>query len=401
MTALTADQIARVKATVPVLAEHGTTITKHFYKRMFAHHPELKNLFNQTHQQSGNQPETLARAVYAYAANIDNLGALGPAVSRIANKHASLNIRPEHYPIVGRHLLGAIVDVLGDAVDQPTLDAWQVAYGQLANIFVGTEAKLYEGAAWSGFRPFKVARKQVESDEITSFYLTPADGTAACEFEPGQYVSVTRFVDKLGVDQPRQYSLSDAPHGKWLRISVKREDGREDAAPGHVSNLLHAGVEEGTIVHVSAPMGDFTLDRKKTTPVVLMSGGVGVTPMTSMLSTLLADGSERSVTFVHACRNGRVHAFREWLDDTAASHANVKRVVFYEAVDASDRQGIDYDFEGRLDVTKIADRVIALDADYYICGPVPFMRAQRDALVALGVEPTHIHTEVFGSGAVE
>ena len=401
MTALTADQIARVKATVPVLAEHGTTITKHFYKRMFAHHPELKNLFNQTHQQSGNQPETLARAVYAYAANIDNLGALGPAVSRIANKHASLNIRPEHYPIVGRHLLGAIVDVLGDAVDQPTLDAWQVAYGQLANIFVGTEAKLYEGAAWSGFRPFKVARKQVESDEITSFYLTPADGTAACEFEPGQYVSVTRFVDKLGVDQPRQYSLSDAPHGKWLRISVKREDGREDAAPGHVSNLLHAGVEEGTIVHVSAPMGDFTLDRKKTTPVVLMSGGVGVTPMTSMLSTLLADGSERSVTFVHACRNGRVHAFREWLDDTAASHANVKRVVFYEAVDASDRHGIDYDFEGRLDVTKIADRVIALDADYYICGPVPFMRAQRDALVALGVEPTHIHTEVFGSGAVE
>lgn len=401
MTALTADQIARVKATVPVLAEHGTTITKHFYKRMFAHHPELKNLFNQTHQQSGNQPETLARAVYAYAANIDNLGALGPAVSRIANKHASLNIRPEHYPIVGRHLLGAIVDVLGDAVDQPTLDAWQVAYGQLANIFVGTEAKLYEGAAWSGFRPFKVARKQVESDEITSFYLTPADGTAACEFEPGQYVSVTRFVDKLGVDQPRQYSLSDAPHGKWLRISVKREDGREDAAPGHVSNLLHAGVEEGTIVHVSAPMGDFTLDRKKTTPVVLMSGGVGVTPMTSMLSTLLADGSERSVTFVHACRNGRVHAFREWLDETAASHANVKRVVFYEAVDASDRHGIDYDFEGRLDVTKIADRVIALDADYYICGPVPFMRAQRDALVALGVEPTHIHTEVFGSGAVE
>lgn len=401
MTALTADQIARVKATVPVLAEHGTTITKHFYKRMFAHHPELKNLFNQTHQQSGNQPETLARAVYAYAANIDNLGALGPAVSRIANKHASLNIRPEHYPIVGRHLLGAIVDVLGDAVDQPTLDAWQVAYGQLANIFVGTEAKLYEGAAWSGFRPFKVARKQVESDEITSFYLTPADGTAACEFEPGQYVSVTRFVDKLGVDQPRQYSLSDAPHGKWLRISVKREDGREDAAPGHVSNLLHAGVEEGTIVHVTAPMGDFTLDRKKTTPVVLMSGGVGVTPMTSMLSTLLADGSERSVTFVHACRNGRVHAFREWLDDTAASHANVKRVVFYEAVDASDRHGIDYDFEGRLDVTKIADRVIALDADYYICGPVPFMRAQRDALVALGVEPTHIHTEVFGSGAVE
>ncbi|WP_144144551.1 NO-inducible flavohemoprotein [Paraburkholderia sp. BCC1884] len=401
MTTLTADQIARVKATVPVLAEHGATITRHFYKRMFAHHPELKNVFNQTHQKSGSQPETLARAVYAYAANIDNLGALGPTVTRIANKHVSLNIRPEHYPIVGRHLLGAIVDVLGDAVDQETLGAWEVAYGQLANIFVGTEAKLYESAPWSGFRPFRVARKEVESDEITSFYLTPADGSPACGFEPGQYLSVKRFVDELGVDQPRQYSLSDAPNGKWLRISVKREAGREDIAPGHVSNLMHDGVEVGAIVHVSAPMGDFMLDRKKTTPVVLMSGGVGVTPMTAMLSTLLADQSARSVTFAHACRNGRVHAFKQWLDDAIAASPNVTRAIFYEAVDAADRLGVDHDFEGRLDVTKIADKVILPDADYYICGPVPFMRAQCDALAALGVDAARIHTEVFGSGVVQ
>ena len=401
MTALTADQMARVKATVPVLAEHGTTITKHFYKRMFAHHPELKNVFNQTHQKSGNQPETLAKAVYAYAANIDNLGALGPTVTRIAHKHASLNIRPEHYPIVGRHLLGAIVDVLGDAVDQETLVAWQAAYGQLAGIFIGTEEKLYESAAWTGFRPFKVARKHVESDEITSFYLAPADGSPACGFEPGQYLSVKRFVDQLGVDQPRQYSLSDAPNGKWLRISVKREAGREGVAPGHVSNLMHDGVEEGEVVQVSAPMGDFTLDRQKTTPVVLMSGGVGVTPMTSMLASLLADRSERHATFVHACRNGRVHAFRQWLNDQVAAHANVTRAVFYEAVESTDRADVDYDFEGRLDLAKIAEQAIVPDADYYICGPVPFMRAQCDALAALGVDAARIHTEVFGSGVVQ
>ncbi|WP_126877865.1 NO-inducible flavohemoprotein [Paraburkholderia kururiensis] len=401
MTALTAEQMARVKATAPVLAEHGTTITKHFYKRMFAHHPELKNVFNQTHQQSGSQPETLARAVYAYAANIDNLGALGSAVSRIAHKHASLNIRPEHYPVVGRHLLGAIVDVLGDAVDQDTLTAWKVAYGQLADILIGAEAKLYEGAAWSGFRPFVVARKEVESDEITSFYLTPPDGADACRFQPGQYVSVMRFVDRLGVDQPRQYSLSDAPHGRWLRISVKREAARDDVPPGHVSNLLHDGVEEGTVVHVSAPMGDFTLNRSADTPVVLVSGGVGITPMTSMLSTLLADGSQRPVAFVHACRNGRVHAFKTWLNGVAASNANVSRTVFYEAVDAADREGVDYDFEGRLDFKRIADKALLPNADYYICGPLPFMREQRDALVALGVDASRIHTEVFGSGALE
>ena len=401
MSTLTTDQIARVKATVPVLAAHGTTITRHFYKRMFAHHPELKNVFNQTHQISGSQPETLARAVYAYAANIDNLGVLGSAVSRITHKHASLNIRPEHYPIVGRHLLGAIVDVLGDAVDKPTLDAWEAAYGQLADIMIGAEARLYSGAAWTGFRPFVVARKEIESDEIASFYLTPADGSPACSFEPGQYLSVKRFVDELGVDQPRQYSLSDAPNGHWLRISVKREAGREDTPAGHVSNLLHDGVEAGTIVHVSAPMGDFTLKRARTTPVVLVSGGVGVTPMISMLSTLLAERSPRRVTFVHACRNGRVHAFRQWLNDTVAAHPNVARAVFYEAIDATDRQGVDYDFEGRLDLTNLLAQGGVPDADYYICGPVPFMQAQRDALVALSVDAGRIHTEVFGSGTVE
>jgi nitric oxide dioxygenase len=402
MTALTADQMARVKATAPVFAEHGATITKHFYQRMFNAHPELKNVFNQTHQQSGSQPETLARAVYAYAANIDNLGVLGGAVTHIAHKHASLNIRPEHYPIVGEHLLGAVVDVLGDAVDQPTLDAWKVAYEQLARIMIGVEAKLYEGASWSGFRPFRVVKKHIESDEITSFYLTPADGSSAGGFEPGQYVSVTRFVDKLGVDQPRQYSLSDAPHGRWLRISVKRESGRGGAAPaGHVSNLMHDGVAEGTVVHVSAPMGEFTLDRTKRSPVVLISGGVGITPMASMLSTLIAEGSGRQVTFVHACRNASVHAFRDWLREAQAEHPNLKRVVFYEEVGADDRAGVDYHHEGRLDIARVADDVVLPDADYYVCGPVAFMREQTAALAARGVDPARIRTEIFGSGMLD
>ena len=398
MTALTADQMALVKATAPVFAEHGATITRHFYKRMFNAHPELKNLFNQAHQQSGSQPETLARAVYAYAANIDNLGALGGAVTHIAHKHASLNIRPEHYPIVGRHLLGAVVDVLGDAVDQPTLDAWTIAYEQLAQIMIGVEAKLYDGASWSGFRPFKVIRKHVESDEITSFYLAPADGSPAGGFEPGQYVSVVRYVDKLGVDQPRQYSLSDAPHGRWLRISVKRESGRGEAHPGHVSNLMHDGVTEGTVVHVSAPMGEFTLDRAKDTPVVLMSGGVGITPMASMLATLIAEKSARPVTFVHACRNASVHAFRDWLVEVADKHSNFRRAVFYETATTGDRAGVDYDFAGRLDIGQIEAAVLLPDADYYLCGPVAFMREQVDALVARGVDPQRIHTEIFGSG---
>lgn len=402
MTQITADQMARVKATAPVLAEHGGTITKHFYERMFGRHPELKHLFNQTHQKTGSQPETLAKAVYAYAANIDNLGALGGAVSRIAHKHASLNIRPEHYPIVGENLLASIIEVLGDAVDPATLEAWRVAYGQLASILIGVEANLYEGAAWSGYRPFKVERKVRESDEITSFYLTPADGGAAPGFEPGQFVTVKRFVGDLGVEQPRQYSLSDAPHGKWLRISVKRESGRgEDIPAGKVSTLLHAGVEAGSVVEVTAPMGMFTLNRGAATPVVLISGGVGITPMVSMATTLLGDGSTRPVRFVHACRTGEVHAFRDWLNDAVAQHPNITRTVCYEVVGPNDRVGVDHDLEGRLTPARLEQHAFVPDADYYICGPVAFMKEQRDALMVLGAAPERLHTEIFGSGAVE
>ena len=400
MTALTADQIARVKATAPVLAEHGANITKHFYKRMFANHPELKNLFNQAHQQSGGQPEALARAVYAYAANIDNLGALGGAVTHIANKHASLNIRAEHYPIVGENLLASIAEVLGDAVDPATLDAWAAAYGQLAGILIGAEQNLYDGAAWSGFRPFVVMRKEMESDEITSFYLKPSDGGKVCDFTPGQYVSVKRFVKAIGVDQPRQYTLSDAPNGQWLRISVKRERPANVPA-GHISNGLHDGVETGSIVEVSAPMGEFTLDRAKTTPVVLISGGVGITPMVSMLASLAGEGSARPVAFVHACRHGRVHAFRQWVNEIVAARPNVSRTVFYEAAGGEDRQGVDFDLVGRMDLSKVAGKVLLPDADYYVCGPVEFMRAQQQALIASGVDAARIHTEVFGSGGLE
>ncbi|MDR5749606.1 NO-inducible flavohemoprotein [Caballeronia sp. LZ024] len=400
MTTLTADQIARVKATAPVLAEYGTTITKHFYKRMFANHPELKNVFNQAHQQSGSQPEALARAVYAYAANIDNLGALGGAVAHIAHKHASLNIRAEHYPIVGENLLAAISEVLGDAADQPTLDAWAAAYGQLANILIGAEQKLYDGAPWSGFRPFVVVRKEMESDEITSFYLKPSDGGKVCDFAPGQYVSVKRFVQAVGVDQPRQYSLSDAPNGEWLRISVKREQPAERPA-GHVSNGLHDDVVAGSIVEVSAPMGEFSLDRSKTTPVVLMSAGVGITPMVSMLASLTGEGSARQVAFVHACRHGGVHAFKHWLKEIVARHPSVSRTVFYESPRAADRQGVDFDFDGRMAWAKFVSLALLPDADYYVCGPLAFMREQVAALHAAGIRAERIHTEIFGSGMLD
>jgi nitric oxide dioxygenase len=120
-----------------------------------------------------------------------------------------------------------------------------------------------------------------------------------------------------------------------------------------------------------------------------------------MLSTLVAEGSRRDVRFVHACRSGAVHAFRDWLNDTVREHANVKRTVLYERVGPNDRVGIDHDLEGRLTPERVKQYALVPDADYYICGPIAFMKAQRDALLALGVAPERVNTEIFGSGALE
>lgn len=155
--------------------------------------------------QKGDQPEALARSVYAYAANIDDLTPVLPVVERLCHKHASLNILPQQYTIVGKHLLEAITEIVGKDVFKGDLyDAWFAAYWQLAHICINREAELYKAAAWVGWRDFVVRDKVHETDEITSFYLVPKDGGALPSYKPGQYISVQRFVDSLGFNQSRQ-----------------------------------------------------------------------------------------------------------------------------------------------------------------------------------------------------
>lgn len=388
-----------VKATAPVLAEHGYDIIKCFYKRMFEAHPELKNVFNMAHQEKGQQQQALARAVYAYAENIEDPGSLMAVLKNIANKHASLGVRPEQYPIVGEHLLGAIKEVLGGAATDDIISAWAQAYGNLADVLMGMESELYERSGaqlggWTGWRPFIVREKRPESSVITSFILEPADGGPVVNFEPGQFISIGVDVPALGLQQIRQYSLSDVPNGRSYRISVKREGGGTQPA-GHVSNLLHDHVNVDDEVKLAAPYGTFHIDVSAGTPIVLISGGVGLTPLMSMLNKAIQD-AQRQVVFVHGARNSGVHAMRDRLREAARTNANLKAIVFYDDPLPQDVAGRDYDYAGLVNVKTIKDSILLPDADYYICGPIPFMRMQHDALKELGIREARIHYEVFG-----
>lgn len=398
---LSEETIRMIKSTVPVLEIYGTEITKRFYQKLFTNHPELLHLFNHANQKQERQQTALANAVYAAALHIDRLEAILPAVKQIAHKHRSLGVKPEQYPIVGQNLLEAIKDVLGDAATEEILNAWSEAYGVIADVFISVEREMYvhaerQAGGWEGYRPFVVDKKVKESEVITSFYLVPQDGGAVADFEPGQYISVKAEIPGEEYTNIRQYSLSDAPGQPYYRITVKREDAAGDRPAGKMSNYLHHRVEAGTVLWLSAPAGDFTLDRQDERPVVLLSGGVGLTPMVSMLNTLVKSQPQRRVIFIHAAQNGKLHALRSHVRELEGRNPNLSAYFCYEQPTESDRNDQAYDKAGYIDQAWLQTILPDQDASYYFCGPVPFMKAMNKALRALGVPGSEIHYEFFG-----
>jgi len=371
-----AAELKILASTVPVLAQHGLTLTTRFYQKMFNKYPQLKNIFNAAHFATGMQPKALAEAVYAYAANIENLGALGPAVAHMANKHASLSILPEHYPLVGSNLLETLDELLTEAgFARKTIDdiiaAWTVAYAQLANILITTEEELYCAAesapgGWRGWRKFEVTERVEETapgsnvGPIVSFTLKPKDGGAVPAYLPGQYTTVLATLPPgMGgttggesMTQPRQYSLSKAADNKSFRITVKREDPLPSAVSttatkaqcpfsggkaahgslaGVVSSWVHSNLSVGSEVQLAPPFGEFVLKEGKN-PVVLLAAGVGITPLVPMLETAAANG--RRVSLLYATHSSNKHPLRSWFAGCRASGAKVSAAASSVMADA-------------------------------------------------------------------
>ncbi len=405
---LKARTIEIIKSTAPILKEHGETLTRHFYKRMFTHNPEVAAFFNPTNQHAGLQQKALAAAICAYAANIDNLATLGGAVELIAQKHASYRISAEQYPIVGSNLLASIREVLGEGATDEIINAWGEAYGMLADILIAREKQIYINQAaakngWEGFKLFRVIKKEAESKTITSFYLKPVSdkNLPCCEqgecdegvplFKAGQYLTVRMPHPKTGTTM-RNYSISSMPGENYFRISVKKE------SDGFVSNALHQQIQEGDVIEIAPPCGDFlfetTKDKKR--PLVFISGGIGITPVLSMLLTALQEDSKRPIYFIHGALNSRTHAFRDLVNELGSQHPRIKIHYCYSDATPEDRLKPTFHSEGFIDSALLEKLLPEQDADYYFCGPKPFMALIYQHLLKWNIPTSQIHFEFFG-----
>ncbi|KFA71687.1 hypothetical protein S40288_09533 [Stachybotrys chartarum IBT 40288] len=402
--ALTYKESQLVRASVPVLREHGEAVSRLCYSNLLTAHPELNNLFNPANQRNGRQPRAFTAVILAFASHINHTSELVPRLERMCNKHCSLGVRPEHYDLVGKFLLKAFAQVLGDAWNQPLYAAWAKAYSMLAKMLTAREGQMYaEFGAWKGWRDFRVERKVLEAEGVSSLYLKPCDGGQLPPYLPGQYVSLRIAVPSTGTHQLRQYSLSDRPGRDYYRITVRRVKAGKVSAAGAVSTILDQK-QAGDVLQLSHPTGDFFLDEEESsTPLVLISAGIGATPLMPILSTVRQRSISRPVSWIHC--SPRKAPFEDEVRRLAASSRGSLRVKFFRSQASmleDDRPEL-YD-RGRMDIASMGLEKLHLDhggAEYYICGPELLMEDVARFLYAQGVEKTRVKCELFTTGDLE
>jgi nitric oxide dioxygenase len=377
-----------VAATLPAVRAAAVDISKSFYASMFAEHPALLDVFNRGNQATGDQQKALAGAVIAYARSLVGGVDVGPVVQRIAHKHASLGIRPEQYTIVARHLLAAVARVLGPAVTPEVEAAWDEVFWLFAVRLIAAETRLYQEKGVDPAKPhapWRVVGKYDEAHEAVSLLLAPESG-AVPEHRPGQYVTVT--VDLPGAGrQSRQYTISHATGHSALRITVRPARGAGGAPDGLVSCHIADRLTVGDTVGVSKPFGDLTADDEMT-PLLLVSAGIGITPMAAMIEHLGREQPLRPVVAVHAERDPGRHALYGHMARHGARMHSFEHIRFYEYEAGPTSRA------GRIRPDEIP---LAAGAAAYLCGPLPFMRDVRASLLRRGLPADRVRFEVFGA----
>ena len=313
-------------------------------------------------------------------------------VDRITQRHASLGVRAEQYIVVEKYLFDAMKTILKDQLTQSIAEAWYAAYWQLAHIFINAECSLYNKAHWQGFRDFKIVRKSNETDTVVSLYLQPLEQETVLQYSPGQFISIKVHVPSLGIDQIRQFSLSEAPGNDYFRVSVKKE-------PGEVSNVIHDVLKEDDVVQITCPFGSFT-PKDRNGPAVLISAGVGATPVLSMLNTMLEDqNSKQQITWIQVDKTPSSQPFLEYVRTLAKTQGNILKTAFYYTDANAQSESIPH-LKGRPGLDKLDRGLLHIsnpDSRFYICGPSSFMVSIVKQLSGLGVTSDRIHLESFGA----
>lgn len=392
---LSPESEAIVKATAGVVAEHAEAITKTFYPDMFAAHPELMRVFNKANQAIGEQPKALAASVVAYAVNLIDPDApdFTPVLKRIAHKHVSLGIAAQEYTIVGHHLLKAVKTVLGDAVTPEVAAAWDEVYWLFGTALIAEEGKLYALAGTDPAHPwrkYRVVERFEESDDIFSLILAPVSGVVPSH-TTGQYVAIAVDLPN-GERQPRQYTISSGPRGDSIRVTIKRVHGVDGHPDGQVSTWLHENAKPGTVLDVSQPAGDLVLDDESDGPLVLVSAGIGITPIAAIVEDLSRRAPARTVRIFHADTSHSNHALYAHLRRQVLAMDDAKAQNWYEQ-DAESAPTLHPARPGFMDLSDID---VPADATVFMCGPLEFMRLTRKALMAKGIPSENINYEVFG-----
>ncbi|MDB6022534.1 MAG: hypothetical protein JWQ04_2391 [Pedosphaera sp.] len=258
---------------------------------------------------------------------------------------------------------------------------------------------------WSGYRKFRVAKKISECHGVSSFYLKPHDAKPLPPYKPGQYVTFQLNLPGQSKPLVRCYSLSDSPHrGDYYRVTIKKEPAPPDLAgipPGLASTYFNDVVKEGDILDLKAPAGNFFLDMAKETPVVLVGGGVGVTPMLSMAQAIAASGTRREVWFFFGARNSKEHIHKDEMLKLAAGHENIRLHVCYSRPEAHERKEVDYHHEGRVTVDLFKELLPSNNYEFFLCGNGAFMTSISEGLEAWGVPEKNVYFEAFGPATVK
>lgn len=386
-----------IRETLPVVGASIGEITPIFYRRMFDARPDLeRDLFNRGNQAQGEQQKALAGAIAAYASLLVSEDApnIDAMMSRISNKHASLGITEDQYAIVYEHLFAAIGEVLGEAATQDVVDAWTEVYWDMAASLIKAEERLYArfevdpGDVW---RELVVVSRTQESPSTVSLELAREDRAVLPEAQPGQYLSVQVTLPD-GAQQIRQYSLTRASGRTSWSVTVKAEPGRAESGipAGEVSNFIHDNVFESDTLRCSLPYGDLVVEDSED-PLLLVSAGIGCTPIIGALNHLVQSESTRSVMVLHADQSMASHAHRHEMAQLVDQLPGAQMHHWYEDLGA--RTVTETIHEGFIDLGEVP---VDPNAQVYLCGPPPFMKAVRRGLEGLDVPEGNVHFEVFG-----